>query len=313
MNAPVVAVAGEALVDLIAEGDVLRPVPGGGPFNTAVALGRLGVPVRYVGRISHDPFGSMLVERLAASGVDPRYLLRSSAPTPLAIVHQSADGDHDFSFHLEGTAYADMAPSDLPAFDEDVAAVHVGTLALANDPPAAAYEALIAREHASRLVVVDPNIRPAVCGDHAAYVRHFEMWAEKAHVLKLSNDDAAWLYPDVDQDTVVGSLLERGVLLVVVTQGARGALARTSNAEVRVPAFDVQTVDTVGAGDAFGAGFLRGLWDSRKLDAAAVGNLDDSELRDALSFGAAVAALQCMRAGADAPTLTEVQEFRKCT
>jgi fructokinase len=309
VNAPVVAVAGEALVDLIAEGDVLRPLPGGGPFNTAVALGRLEVPVRYVGCISDDAFGSLLAERLVASGVDTRYLLRSSVPTPLAIVHQGEDGDHDFSFHLDGTAYADIAPSDLPAFDDDVAALHVGTLALATDPPATAYEALIEREHVSRLVVVDPNVRPAVCGERATYLRRFEAWAEKAHVLKLSDDDAAWLYPDVDEDTAIASLLERGVRLVVLTRGARGALARTSSARARVPAVEVEAVDTVGAGDAFGAGFLRGLWESGALDAVAVGELDEHELGKALSLGATVAALQCMRAGADAPTLAEVQEF----
>ena len=309
MNRPVVAVAGEALVDLIADGNGLWPFPGGGPYNTAVALGRLGVPVRYLGRLSEDAFGQELGERLAESGVDCRYVLRSPAPTPLAVVRRTAAGDHDFSFYLEGTAYADLELADLPQLEEDVAALHVGTLALATDPPAAAYEALIARERERRLVLVDPNIRPAVFGDPATYRRRIDAWTGQVHVLKLSDADAAWLYPGVDLDAVVTSLLAREVRIVVLTLGARGAFARTSSAQARVPAFEVDTVDTVGAGDAFGAGLLRWLWDACSLDPTAVGHLDEGELCEALSFAAAVAALQCMRAGADPPTLVEVEKF----
>ena len=115
---PVIAVAGEALIDLIEDDDGLHPYPGGGPYNTAVALGRLGVPVAFVGRLSNDPFGRLLEARLAESGVDRRYVLHGSAPTPLALVHATDDGDHDFSFYLAETAYADMIIDDLPSLDE---------------------------------------------------------------------------------------------------------------------------------------------------------------------------------------------------
>jgi fructokinase len=309
LTAPVIAVAGEALIDVIADDAGLHPYPGGGPFNTAVSLGRLGVPVGFLGRLSEDPFGRLLDERLAESGVDRRYVLRSAAPTPLAVVHVTGNGDHDFSFYLAETAYADVTFDDLPPLEREVAALYVGTLALATDPPAAAFEQLIARESGRRLVVIDPNVRPAACGDPKAYVRRFESWTERAHVIKLSDDDADWLYPGVAYETVVETILARGPRLVVLTLGPEGVLARTPGASARAAAPRVNVVDTVGAGDAFGAGLLRRLWDIGRLDARTVGLMDGEELAGVLTFAATVAALQCLRSGASPPTLEEVELF----
>jgi fructokinase len=309
LNAPAVVVAGEALIDLIEDDTGRRPHPGGGPFNTAVSLGRLGVPVGFFGRLSEDAFGRLLDERLAGSGVDRRYVLHGQAPTPLAVVHAKSDGDHDFSFYLAGTAYADVTVADLPELEQEVAALHVGTLALATDPPAAAFEELIRRESKTRLVVVDPNIRPAVCGDRDAYVRRFESWSERAQVIKLSDDDADWLYPGVAYETVVETILDRGSRLVVLTLGSAGAFARTPGASARIASPPVDVVDTVGAGDAFGAGLLRRLWETGRLDARTVELMHDEELADVVNFAAAVAALQCSRSGATPPTLDEVERF----
>jgi len=309
MTAPVIAVAGEALIDLIEDDAGLHPYPGGGPFNAAVALGRLGVPVAFLGRLSEDPYGRLLDERLAESGVDRRYVLHGPAPTPLAVIHATSDADHDFGFYLAGTAYADVIFDDLPSLDREVAALYVGTLALATDPPAAAFEQLIRRESPRRLVAIDPNIRPAVCGDRDAYVRRFEAWTDVAHVIKLSGDDADWLYPGAAYESVVETILAHGPRLVVLTLGPEGVLARTPAASARAASPSVDVVDTVGAGDAFGAGLLRRLWDTGRLDARTIGLMDDEELAGVLTFAAAVAALQCSRAGASPPTLEEVERF----
>jgi fructokinase len=306
---PVIAVAGEALIDLIEDENGLHPYPGGGPYNTAVALGRLGAPVGFLGRLSHDPFGRLLEARLAESGVDRRYVLHGPAPTPLALVHATGDGDHNFIFYLAETAYADVNLDDLPSLESGVAALYVGTLALATDPPATAFEQLMARESSTRLVVVDPNIRAGVCGDHDAYVQRFESWADYAHVIKLSDDDSDWLYPGVAYVTVVETILARGAQLVVLTLGPEGAIAATSAARARAAAHNVDVVDTVGAGDAFGAGLLFRLWETGRLDARTVGLVDDEELADLLSVASAVAALQCSRVGASPPTGEEVERF----
>jgi fructokinase len=304
-----IVVAGEALVDLIEEDGVLRSHMGGGPFNTAVALGRLGVPVGFLGRLSNDRFGQLLAARFAESGVDDSYTMVSAAPTPLALVHDTADGDHTFSFYLAGTAYADLTVADLPELAADVVAVSAGTLGLATDPPRAAIEALLQRESQRCLIVIDPNIRPAVMGDVDAYRRRFEYWAGFAHVIKLSDADAEWLYPGERPETVVDALLGRGVRLAVLTLGADGALAKTAAGRVEVESPTVEVVDTVGAGDAFGAGLLRWLWANDRLNVEAVGRIDRGALADGLAFAAAVGALQCARSGATPPTLAEVEAF----
>jgi fructokinase len=310
----VIVVGGEALIDLVARDGVLRAFPGGGPFNTATALGRLGVPVAFLGRLSADRFGRTLEERLTGSGVDCRYVLHGSAPTPLAVVHMDGDGEPDYSFYLCDTAYAALEPDDLPELGPDVAALHLGTLALATDPPARALEALIERESPRRLIVLDPNVRPAVFGEASAYRRRFERWAALAHVVKLSEADAAWLYPDTQAGDVAQRLLACGARLAVLTLGARGAAAFVAGRRVEVPAPRVEVVDTVGAGDAFAAGLLCRLWEGNRLRPSALAALAEDDLADALRFATAVGSLQCSRAGAVPPTREDVAAFlRGCT
>jgi fructokinase len=305
----VIAVAGEALIDLVERDGTLHPLPGGGPFNTAVALGRLGVPTGFLGRLSFDQFGELLVGLLKESGVDDRYVLRGSAPTPVAVVHMSDEGDAEYSFHLAGTAYADLTREDLPELGPEVLALHLGTLALATDPPASALEGLMHRESERRLIMVDPNVRPDVIVDRDTYLVRFETWLTWTHVVKLSARDAEWLYPELGPEACAQRLLSLGARLAVVTLGPEGALAVSGAGRARVASPPVEVVDTVGAGDAFGAGLLRALWASDALRAEAVALLDDAELESALSFACAVAALQCSRAGAVPPTLEEVDAF----
>ena len=304
-----IVVAGEALVDLIAHDGALRPHPGGGPFNTAVALGRLGVPVGFFGRLSTDVYGHLLEGRFSECGVDLRYVLHGAEPTPLAIVQETSGGGHEFSFYLANTAYAGLGFDDLPELADEVTALYSGTLALATDPPASALERLLQDQSARRLVVIDPNVRPAVISDADAYRKRFERLLAVAHVVKLSDADARWLYPAEPLEEVVTRILEQGALLTVLTLGAEGAIASNAVADVAVRSPAVHVVDTVGAGDAFGAGLLRRLWENDRLDARSVGAVDAGALEDALLFAAAVAALQCARPGATPPTLLEVQDF----
>jgi fructokinase len=306
----VIAVAGEALVDLVAGDGALHPVPGGGPFNTAVALGRLGVPVGFVGRLSTDGFGRLLARQLAESGVDLRYTLSGSAPTPLAVVDTAEDGEPQYTFYLTGTAYADFAAEDVPWFGAEVTALTAASLALATDPPAGALEALLEREAPRRLIFVDPNVRPAVIPDRERFRRRFESWAALAHVIKLSAADVEWLYPHVEPDAVAERVLGLGARFVLVTLGPRGALARSAaGARAVATAPAVQVVDTIGAGDTFNAGILRALLAADRLDAASLERLDDAELSDALAFATAAATLQCTRRGAASPTIADVETF----
>ena len=302
-----IVVAGEALIDLIGEDGALRVHMGGGPFNTAVALGRLGVPVGFLGRLSTDHHGQLLRSHLIASGVDLRYTLTGTAPTPLAVVQRTADCEHEFTFYLAETAYTDLDSTELPELGDDVLALSAGTLGLATDPPRAALEALLEGESGRLLIVIDPNIRPAVMGDREVYRTHFERWVGFAHVIKLSDADAAWLYPDTPAESIIEMLIGRGVRLAVVTRGAEGAVARSATARAEVAATPVDVVDTVGAGDAFVAGMLGWLSRGDLLAPNAVGGLDSVALTDGLRFAATVAGLQCSRSGATPPMLAEVE------
>ena len=303
-----IVVGGEALVDHVDGSGSGRAVAGGGPFNTAVALGRLGVPVAFFGAISSDSDGGLLRHLLVDAGVDTSLVQRSDLPTPTATVQNEHDGRSSYTFSLAGTAFTDVSAESLPLLPENAWAIHLGTLALALDPPAAAYEALLERETGSRLIIIDPNVRPAIFGDADRYRRRFERLARLADIVKLSDDDIGWIYPDLPLTEVPELLLGLGPRLVAVTRGAQGALTRSRIAAVDVPAIPVQVVDTVGAGDSFGAALLAALIDERALGPHEDRELDEGVLRRAVTYAVAASAVTCTRTGAVPPTRAEIDD-----
>jgi fructokinase len=305
----VIVVGGEALVDLVEEHGLLSPVPGGGPFNTAIALGRLGIPVAFLGTLSHDEYGGLLARLLLEAGVDMSLVRRSDAPTPLAIVHRHGDGDNTYTFYLTGTSLTDLPPEAVPALPEHVWAIHVGTLGLAVDPPAAAFEALLDREASRRTIVLDPNVRPAVFGDQGSYRARFERLARLAHVVKLSEDDAAWIYPELERADILDRVLRLGPRLVALTMGGRGAVAASPAGRARVPGVPVDVVDTVGAGDSFGAALLAALVERDALRPGATRRLDDALLEEAVEYAVTASAITCTRRGAVPPSRAEIDAW----
>lgn len=304
-----IVVCGEALIDLVAEGDVMRPHRGGGPYNSAVALARLGVDTAFLGRFSTDPFGQGLRRGLAENGVDMRYALSGDEPTPLALVQIGDGGEAEYHFYLEGTADRLVTGDMLPALDDAVRGVLVGTLSLVTEPAADAFADLAVRESERRLVMLDPNVRPAVVRDRAAYVARMERIAARAHVVKLSHADAAWLYPGEDVDAVARRLLDGGAAVVAMTLGERGAAMWCADGRAHATPPRVDVVDTVGAGDAFNAGLLA--WaDGRGLaDPARIHDVTAGDLEEALRMATTVSALTCARAGADPPHRDAVDDL----
>ena len=301
-----IVVGGEALVDLVDERGLLTPVPGGGPFNTAIALGRLGIPVGFLGTLSHDEYGGLLARLLLEAGVDMSLVRWSDAPTPLAVVHRHDDGENTYTFYLTGTSLTDLPPASVPALPEHVWAIHVGTLGLAVDPPAAAYEALLDREARRRTIVLDPNVRPAVFGDQVLYRARFERLARLADVVKLSEHDAAWIYPELERADILERVLGLGPRLVAITMGTVGAVAASREGQARVPAVPSTVVDTVGAGDSFGAALLAALVERDALEPGATRSLDDSLLEEAVAYAVTAAAITCTRRGAVPPSRAEI-------
>jgi fructokinase len=305
----VIVVGGEALVDLVEDDGLLSPVPGGGPFNTAIALGRLGVTAAYLGTLSRDAYGSLLAGLLAEAGVDMSLVRWSDAPTPLAVVQRHDDCEPLYTFYVTGTSLADLPPEAVPALPDHASAIHVGTLGLAVDPPAAAYEALLDREAQRRTIVLDPNVRPAVFGDQLLYRARFERLTRLADVVKLSVHDAAWIYPELEPAAVTERLLGFGPRLVAITMGTLGASAASSEGQAYVPAVPVAVVDTVGAGDVFGAALLAALVERDALEPAPTRPLDHSLLKEAVEYAVTAAAITCTRRGADAPSRAELDTW----
>ena len=188
-----VLVCGEALVDLVPTADgLLAPKLGGGPFNVAVTLGRLGSNVGFLSRLSTDPFGEQLIRRLAESGVDTELVQRGPEPTTLALTSIDDAGSAQYTFYADGTADRLVVdPGELP---DTVSALSFGTLSLLYEPGATVYEKLLRRSHAAgRVVMLDPNVRPAAITDPSAYRARFDGWLPHIDVLKVSEDDMQWL------------------------------------------------------------------------------------------------------------------------
>ncbi|MEU4147534.1 carbohydrate kinase family protein [Streptomyces parvulus] len=299
-----IVVAGEALIDLVPQGTgalaALRPALGGGPYNTAVALGRLGSPAAFCSRVSHDAFGEALLDRLRETGVGVAPVQRGAEPTTLAVATVDADGSAAYSFYVDGTADRLFAlPAALPA---GTRAVSFGTCSLVLEPGASAYEGLL-RETASRGVftALDPNIRAGLIPDADAYRARFRGWLPSVSLLKLSEEDAAWL------GGTPREWLAAGPAAVVVTRGGDGLTAFTRDGgEYAVPGEQVEVVDTIGAGDTVNAALLHGLAARDTLGPGGLDTLGEEGWTALLGFAARAAAVTCSRAGAEPPYAHEV-------
>ncbi|MDX3241067.1 carbohydrate kinase [Streptomyces sp. ME18-1-4] len=302
-----IVVAGEALIDLVPQGTGalagLQPALGGGPYNTAVALGRLGSPTAFCSRTSRDAFGEALLGRLRESGVDLSSVQRGAEPTTLAVATIDQNGSAAYSFYVDGTADRLFSmPATLPA---GTRAVSFGTCSLVLEPGASAYEELLRAAAAQGLfTVLDPNIRPGLIPDADAYRARFKSWLPSVSLLKLSEEDAEWL------GGTPREWLSAGPSAVVITQGGDGLTAFTrSGAVYAVPGEEVDVVDTIGAGDTVNAALLHGLSARDALSPVALEGLGADGWGQLLRFAARAAAITCSRAGAEPPYASELGEF----
>lgn len=299
-----IVVAGEALIDLVPQGRgalaPLKPALGGGPYNTAVALGRLGSPTAFCSRASNDAFGEALVDGLRDAGVDVSCVQRGEEPTTLAVATVDEGGSASYSFYVEGTADRLFTlPVRLPAATR---AVSFGTCSLALEPGASAYEELL-RTCAGRGVftALDPNVRAGLVPDADVYRARFASWLPSVSLLKLSEEDAEWLGGSPRE------WLAAGPSAVVVTRGGDGLTAYTADgAEYSVPGERVPVVDTIGAGDTVNAALLHALSARGALSSKGVAGLDADGWTELLRFAARAAAITCSRAGAEPPYAAEL-------
>ena len=294
-------VAGEVLIDLIPRGTERVAIVGGGPANTAKALARLGFDTYFIDGISADAYGEQARAELLSDGVKLDYALSSKNPTCLATVTLDENGSASYDFLIEGTATFEFNESWLPDPSHPPAVLHIGTLATIVEPGAT--NLFNWAKSVKAPLVFDPNIRSSVVSDRTRYQRIVEKWATISSVIKMSDDDLAWLYPEMDFRSVAENFINEKTQLVVITKGGVGIDGFTEDGEVTVPGVKIDVVDTVGAGDTVGAILVEAIV-KYGLD-----NLVGIALERTLKRAAGAAAITCSRAGANPPTLKELEGY----
>ncbi|MGH3545934.1 MAG: carbohydrate kinase family protein [Mycobacteriales bacterium] len=298
-----VIVCGEALIDLLElpDGSFLAR-PGGSPTNTAVALSRLGISTALIARLASDRFGNLLRTHLTESGVDLSRTAHSAAPTTLAVASLNETRNASYSFYIDGCADGSWSTTDLPsALDSVDVLVVSGSLALPTPTMAEAMESLLDRAQGQLTVVFDPNIRPVLIADDGSVAHRLDRWIARSTIVKASAEDVAWRWPGRTMEEVAHEWVERGVALVVITDGARGAYGCTANAFARCDAPSVNVIDTVGAGDTFTAGLINWLASHNCVTPDALRSVTSSQLEAALDTAGTLASETCTRPGADPP------------
>jgi len=302
--------AGEALIDMLprktAEGeDAFAPHAGGAVFNTAIALGRLGIDTGLFTGLSSDLFGDVLRTTLSASNVSYDLSDVTARPTTLAFV-KLTDGQASYAFYDENTAGRMLDPGALPQLPDRVSALFFGGISLVGEPCGTAYEALMAQNTAQRAIMIDPNIRPSFITDEVSYRARIGRMIAMADIVKLSDEDLHWLGGTGTIADLAKEMLKTGPSLICITHGAEGVTGYTKQGTYFVASSPAKVADTVGAGDTFNAGLLASLFDAGALTKERLTALDESTVRDALGLGARAAAVTVSRAGANPPWAKEL-------
>jgi len=304
-------VCGEALFDVFATGNTPTGLSfdgriGGSPFNVALGLARLGQPVGFCGGIGTGFAGERLMQALADEGIAADAVARIDAPTTLSLVGVNAQGVPSYAFYGHGAADRLLRPEHLAAIPAAARAFHFGSYAMVVQPVGATQRALVEREHGRSVISYDPNIRANVEPDLDQWRATLQWMLPRTHLLKVSDEDLALLYPGKPIAQFAADALAAGTPLVVVTRGGEGAIGYTRRDTVEMPPVRVAVVDTVGAGDTFQAALLTWLAETGRLSPAAIATIDAAALHEALGFAARAAAITCGRRGADLPRRAEL-------
>jgi fructokinase len=296
-------VCGEVLIDLIPRGEKKIAIVGGGPANTAKALALLGFDSYFIDGISSDAYGEKAKTELLYAGVNLKYAHFTDKPTCTADVSLDAAGVASYVFAIEGSATFDFSHDWLPdPLEIKPAVLQIGTLATIVEPAASILLEWARKVATVAPIVFDPNVRSSVVSDRTKYQAAVARWTAISAVIKVSEDDLAWLYPDREQTDIAAQWLNEGAQLVIITKGSYGLIGITKEGSVTVPGVKVEVADTVGAGDTVGAIVVEAIVE-RSLAA-----LHGEVLREVLTRAAKAASITCSRAGANPPSRAEIEE-----
>ncbi|HAM26145.1 MAG TPA: carbohydrate kinase [Microbacteriaceae bacterium] len=286
-----VCVIGEALIDIVRTTDATTELPGGSPANVAYGLGLLGVETTFLTHLGDDERGRLIAEHLAGVHLAPGSQTAERTSTAAATIGASGAASYVFDLDWSLPGDAVVPPSRV---------VHTGSIASFLSPGATTVGALLKDAADATIVTYDPNIRPSIIGKRDDNIGKFEAMASLATVVKLSDEDAAWLYPLLTVDEALRQVLALGPRLAIATLGDAGSILMSRETRVEVPSVPVAVVDTIGAGDTYMASLIFSLLD---LDPDAA---TEDELVTMGRRAAVAAAITVSRAGADLPTLAEV-------
>lgn len=302
---------GDALIDFVPvtrDGEeAFVPRPGGAVLNTATALARLGQEVTFLGGVSTDLFGDQLIRHMEREGIETAHVTRTAHDSTLAFV-TLAGGEARYAFYDDTSAGRRWTGIDQVP---DADCLHIASVTLIADPSASAYADLAERVSHNMVVSLDPNCRPTLISDRAPYAARIKRIAAVSHIVRFSDEDFDYLYPDADEADVAADLLSGRANLILISRGPDGATAFWDGGRIDIPARPVTLADSIGAGDTFHAGVLTALARAGRLTHQGLATLDHDTVQAALRFAGTAAALNCERLGCNPPDLADVEAAMK--
>ena len=301
---------GEALIDMIPttldSGETaFIPKIGGAVLNTSICLGRLGANVGFLGAVSKDLFGEQILEELINSKVNTSFCIETSNNTTLAFA-KIANGTTTYSFFDENSSNRTICLKDVVLDDSVVDTIYVGGISLMSEPNGTEIENFIAKESSKKIVFYDPNVRPNFIEDRSLFIQRFEKILSQSDIIKISEEDLEWLYPNGSFEEIYKQWLNLGLSIIVLTKGSEGAIIKTKNYEVTSRGEKVEVVDTIGAGDIFNGALLSSLSKHKSFSKKDLINIDKESLEESLKFANKVAAISVGRTGANPPFFNEL-------
>ncbi len=301
---------GEALIDMIPTSlesgeTAFIPKIGGAILNTSICLGRLGADVGFLGAVSKDLFGEQILEELINSKVNTSFCIETSNNTTLAFA-KIANGTTTYSFFDENSSNRTICLKDVVLDDNKVDTIYVGGISLMSEPNGTEIENFIAKESSKKIVFYDPNVRPNFIEDRSLFIQRFEKILSQSDIIKISEEDLEWLYPNGSFEEIYKQWLNLGLSIIVLTKGSEGAIIKTKNYEVTSRGEKVEVVDTIGAGDIFNGALLYSLSKHKSFSKKDLINIDKESLEESLKFANKVAAISVGRTGANPPFFNEL-------
>ncbi|OQY32962.1 MAG: hypothetical protein B6241_09390 [Spirochaetaceae bacterium 4572_59] len=300
---------GEALIDFISKDKLdFAGFPGGSPYNTSIGIARQGIPCQFLGRVSRDMFGIQLIDYLKKNAVGTDLVVPTDDPTTLSFVQKQYDGQAQYAFFANGTADRFWKEEDLNSLvlPEEAKMLHFGSISLTQEPCGEILTNFLLEKASHLLLSFDPNIRPSLVPDREAYMERFHKLCKLCSIIKLSDEDLEWLFPEISMEKALSVLMTAGISLIALTEGKAGARLITKNRTVVSPLYDLPVSDTVGAGDTFHGAILTYLYRKGIFSREGLRNLDEADLKELGAFANKAAGINCHRSGANPPTDKEM-------